>query len=97
MQAVEAAMRAHLCGTCRDLALAWLPASPPRPEQAPHPPHAPATRAAPAASFKIAVRSADASVVAMLTRQQLEDCADGVVHPDVIALIRECLVSLRTR
>lgn len=89
MQTVEAALRAHLrhgpgCDRTQELVLAWI-----------------AGHASPTSrrigAFKMCVRSAGHSVVALLTREQLEGCADGVVHPDVIGLVRECIVALRGR
>lgn len=89
MQTVEAALRSHLrsaraCDRSPELVLAWIASHAPTPGR-----HI--------GAFKICVRSAGHSVVALLTREQLEGCADGVVHPDVIGLIRECIIALRGR
>lgn len=90
MHTVEAALRTHLQqsatprGAPPELVLAWLAGGA-------------SAGCGRAAAFKICVRSAGHSVVALLTREQLESCADGLVHPDVIGLIGECIVALRGR
>lgn len=88
MRALEAALTVHLSSACDDFALKWIPSW----EPTMHP-----VNVAPPSNFKIWVLSPRASVAALLSREQLEACAAGIAHPDLIALVLECIVAMRHR
>lgn len=86
MRAIEASLQTRLSRICCDYSLTWAPAWGQTGCQVDE---------TPPADFKLAVRSSRASVAAVLTRHQVEACAAGVCHPDVISLTLECVVVVR--